>query len=102
MYEIFGFKILTKKEQKERDEAFARMVFPNGDAQKKEVLEHLKKEIPGWDEMELLYLYASVVQGMKEKGQDFIQALGRMKSPGFRKLKAEETEALRRIVERYY
>lgn len=102
MYEIFGFKILTRKEQKERDEAFARMVFPKGDAQKKEVLELLAKELPGRDETELLYLYASVVQGMKENGLEFERAFGRIKNSGFRNLNAEETEALRRIVERYY
>ena len=99
MYEIFGFKILTKEERRQRDEAYARMVFPGGEEQKQAVLRELLEKIPRRDKTELLYLYASVRQHMIEGGADFDTAYRKVKSARICRLDETEAAAFRAVVE---
>lgn len=74
MYEFFGFQILTKEERKQKEEAFARMIFPRGEAQKQETAEALRAAFPDADGEMLLFLYISIREKMRRNGMSFSEA----------------------------
>ena len=74
MYNFFGFQILTKEERKQKEEAFARMIFPRGEAQKRETEEALHAAFPSADREMLLFLYISIREKMCRNGMSFSEA----------------------------
>ena len=74
MYNFFGFQILTKEERRKKEAEFAGLIFPRGEAQKKEVVEALHAAFPRADREMLLFLYVSVREKIRKNGMDFSEA----------------------------
>lgn len=99
MYEIFGFKIMTKEEKKAEEEAFAKRIFPGGEEERKRVEQRLTEGFPHRDKKELLYLYITVRQKMLENDRSFEEAFSLSAIPALGKFSKEEQEIFRGILE---
>lgn len=100
MYRLFGFNIMSKEEEEACDTDFFAKIFPGGETEKKEVLGKLQNVLPRYDDATLLYLYTSLREHMmkQKKGFEAAWVSGKMDRMPV-KLKKEELDALRRIVE---